>query len=155
MKSMPFNNLDKPAASGQPKESPLVQAAYSFCKDLQILTAKFPRKDKFILGEKMALSAIDMLALLAGASSELDVTLKVSKLKAVSSKFLPMRLLLRLARDLNCVSAGQYIDQSMALDEIQRQAKLLQQWAEGSLTGTSGGESRCFNTKQDVAAARI
>jgi hypothetical protein len=155
VKSKPFNNPEKSPVNGQPKESPLVQAAYGFCKDLQILTAKFPRKDKFILGEKLALSAIDLLALLAGASSELDVTVKVSKLKAVSSKFLPMRLLLRLARDLNCVSAGQYIDQSMALDEIQRQAKLLQQWAEGSLMGTSGGESRCFNTKQDGAAARI
>jgi hypothetical protein len=103
----------------------------------------------------VALAVFLSEALLAGASSDLDVTLKVSKLKAVSSKFLPMRLLLRLARDLNCVSAGQYIDQSMALDEIQRQAKLLQQWAEESLKGTSGGESRCFNTKQDGAAARI
>ncbi len=129
------------------KESPVVQASYKLCQQVLTLVGKFPVKYKFILGDKLSRSSLEVLALIAAASSSLDLSSKKEGFIKVQSQFLPLRLLLRMSRDLNAVSAGHYVDMSMHLDEIQKQVKLLVTWVEGQM-GTSGGESRCFDYKQ-------
>ncbi len=136
-------------------DPPIVQACYQICLEIQKLTSRFPRRQKFLLGESLALSALELLSGVARASAAIDLAAKVDQLQKASALLLPLRLKLRLARDLECLSAGHYVNLAITLDEIQKQTKALSCWATGQSSGTGGGESRRLHTKQNEAVNEL
>jgi len=130
------------------QDPPIVQACYQTCLEIQRLTSTFPRRQKFLLGESLAASALELLTGFARACAATDLGDKADQMRKASALLLPFRLQLRLARDLECVSAGQYVNLSIGLDELQKQSKAIIIWAETTSSGTGGGESRRLYKKQ-------
>ena len=131
------------------QDPPIVQACYQTCLEIQRLTSTFPRRQKFLLGESLAAFALELLTGFARACAAMDLGDKADQMRKASALLLPFRLQLRLARDLECVSAGQYVNLSISLDELQKQSKALIIWAETASPGTGGGESRRLYKKQN------
>ncbi len=115
------------------KESPVVQAAYRLSLQAAKAVAKFPVKIKFTVGDKFSTACLELLNHVATGASVQDSFIKASKLRHALEGLLNTRLLLRLSRDLNGLSAGQYVNMSLELDEIQKQVKSLLHWAEQQL----------------------
>lgn len=132
-----------------------MQACYQTCLEIQKLTSRFPRRQKFLVGESLALSALELLTAVAKASAARDLADKAEQLQKALALLLPLRLKLRLARDLECVGAGQYVNLSITLDEIQKQSKALICWVEERSMGTGGGESRRLHTKQNQTVKEL
>lgn len=130
-------------------DPPIVQACYQTCLEIQRLTSRFPRRQKFLLGDSLAAVSLDLLTRFARACAARDLGDKAAQMRKASALLLPFRLQLRLARDLECVSAGQYVNLSIALDELQKQSKAFLAWAETESSGTGGGESRRLHAKQN------
>jgi hypothetical protein len=97
----------------------------------------------------MAKSSLEILTGLAGACAAAEIEDKALKMREVLSLLLPFRLNLRLARDLGCLGSGQFVNLSVTLDDIQRQAKSIMAWAEAASSGTGGGESRRWHINQN------
>ena len=85
----------------------------------------------------------------------MDLGDKAAQMRKASALLLPFRLQLRLARDLECFSAGQYVNLSIALDELQKQSKAFLAWAETGSSSTGGGESRRLYTKQNQTVKEL
>jgi hypothetical protein len=139
----------KQSLDARRQDPPVVQACYQICIAIQKLTAEFPRRQKYLLGEVLASTALELLTGLAKACATANLDHKVAQLSRVSGLLLPIRLQLRMARDLDCLSDGQYVDLCMGLDDLQSQTKALIHWAETSESSTGGGESRRGYPKQN------
>ena len=76
---------------------------------------KFPKAEKFVLGQRIENTAINVLEGLIIANQELN---KESALKKTAVELEKMRIFIRLAKDLKFISIGQYEQVSMQINEI-------------------------------------
>lgn len=136
----------KKSSFGLKNDPPFIQAAYALCLSLHQLTAGFPRKHKFTLGDRIALDGINLLEMAVHANGQSNLQERVKVLAAIPVALLAIRLKLRLAMDLVCLGAGAFTDLSISIDDVARQSKDLLRWAEDAIEGASagGGVSRRF-----------
>ena len=131
----------KQSLDARRQDPPVVQECYQICIAIQKITAEFPRRQKYLLGEMLASTALELLTGLAKACAAMDRVCKAEQLRSVVESLLPFRLQLRMARDLSCLSEGQYVDLCMGLDRLHKQTQALIHWAETTESSTGGGES--------------
>ncbi len=78
---------------------------------------RFPKSQKFTLGQKIENAALGVLEGLIVSNAEID---KTASLKRTSVELEKLRVFIRLARDSKFVSLGQYEYASLMIDEIGR-----------------------------------
>ncbi len=96
---------------------PSLEKMYQFMLWLIPTVEKFPRSHKFSLGERVQNTALDVLEGLVEASYRRD---RQTLLAQVNMKLEKLRILLRLATDLQCLDMRRYEFAARALDEIGR-----------------------------------
>ena len=78
---------------------------------------KFPRSQRFLLGERMTVLLLDILDLLIDANYTRD---KEPILRAVNLKLEKGRYLIRIAKELRLINIGGYEFSARSVDEIGR-----------------------------------
>lgn len=99
------------------KQLPVVEAMYQFLLWLIPTLEKFPRSQKFLLGDRLQAQAQDVLDALIEAAYRRDRT---ETLRQANLGLEKLRFGLRLAHDLRCLDFKRYEYAARQLDEIGR-----------------------------------
>jgi hypothetical protein len=94
-----------------------LEKAYRFVLWLVPTVEKFPRAQKFLLGDRIQSAALDVLEGLVEATYTRNRT---PMLRTVNLKLEKLRLLFRLAADLEILDLRRYEHAARAIDEIGR-----------------------------------
>lgn len=110
---------------GEMQLPPIVEKVYELNKWLLQKVSKFPRDQRFILGERLANKALDIQERLIEAALMKKSDEKSSILHEANLKLEHLRYLIRLARDQKCISRKSWYFCSSNLVEI---GKMLGGW---------------------------
>ncbi len=110
-------SADGPAAAGARRTGPALESMYRFVLWLVPAVEKFPRSQKFLLGDRIQATALDALERLIEATYERD---RQTPLRRANLAIEKLRLLFRLACDLRCLDLRRYEHAARALDETGR-----------------------------------
>ena len=94
-----------------------LEKAYQFVLWLVPMVEKFPRTQKFLLGDRIQSAALDVLEGLVEATYTRN---RMPVLRAANLKLEKLRLLFRLAIDLQVLDLRRYEQAARAIDEIGR-----------------------------------
>ena len=86
---------------------------------------KFPKSQRYTIGDTCASRLLDTIELILAASSMSNMIEKLVKLRETSAKVDAIKLLIRLAKDSKALSNGQYLDMESRLHEA---GKMLGGW---------------------------
>jgi len=109
-------------------EFPIFQKTYDLIKQVYIYVPKFPKREQYILGQRIENLVLDFLSLIVEANERKE---KLEILKKASVVLNKLRVFVRLAKDLKFLSFGQYETLSKMIDEI---GKMLGGWIKHSKT---------------------
>ncbi len=98
--------------------APVLEKAYQFMLWLIPTVEKFPKRQKFLLGDRIQGTALDMLEGLIDATYSRN---RKSVLSNVNLKLERLRFLFRLSKDLKYLDARRYEHAARDLDDIGRQ----------------------------------
>ena len=104
---------------GQPDELAVITRTYDFLLWLIPTTGRFPRNQRYLLGERLENLMLDILACLIEARYTKE---KAGLLRSCNLKLEQFRYLLRLSKDLKLVDMRRYEFAAGRVDEIGRQA---------------------------------
>lgn len=96
---------------------PIFQKTYDLIKQIYIYVPKFPKRQQYILGQKIENACIDFLALIIETNESVE---KLKPLKRSSVVLNQLRILVRLAKDLAFLNFKQYQVLEEMIDEIGR-----------------------------------
>mgnify|MGYP001561647281 CR=1 FL=1 len=99
------------------KDLIVFQKAYEILKWIHIVTAKFPKSEKFVLAQKTENAALDFLEAVIEANESVDKTEFLERAVLVLEK---LRIWLRLSFELRYISIRQYEHGSKMIDEAGR-----------------------------------
>lgn len=99
-------------------QSPIFVKSYDFLLWLVPLTLKFPKSQRFLLAERLGKLALDFYEAILEAVLETSET--EAKLEQADRLLNKIRLYIRLSRDLQCISIGQYEHAALRIDELGR-----------------------------------
>jgi hypothetical protein len=94
---------------GGPGDIPIVHIIYDCYAGWNEILIKFPKAQRYTLGETCSRHLLTVLELLLAAASMTNMLEKSTKLKEVSAKFDALKLLIRLAKDCKCITNVQYL----------------------------------------------
>lgn len=100
------------------RTGPVLEATYQFLLWLVPTVEKFPRSQKFLLGDRLQKTALDVLDGLVEATYSRNRRPVLSRVNLDLEK---MRFMFRLARDLRYLDARRYEHAARNLEEIGRQ----------------------------------
>ncbi len=103
-------------------EPPIFHKTYELILWFWPIVNKFPKSQRFVLGQRVENALIDFLELIIEAKNS---KIKISALTKASIKLDKLRILVRLAKDLHFISIKQYQFAVMMIDEI---GKMLGGW---------------------------
>jgi hypothetical protein len=89
------------------------------------LLLKFPKSERYTLGETCANRMLETIELILAAAAISDHRDKLISLHRASAKIDALKLLVRLAKDCKCISNAQYLDLTSRLLET---GKMLGGW---------------------------
>lgn len=95
----------------------IFQKLYDFTLWFFPIVNKFPKQQRFVLGQRIENEILEIVELVAVANGETE---KGRTLKTASAKLDLLRMLIRLAKDLRFVSVKQYGLASERLNEVGR-----------------------------------
>ncbi len=99
------------------KESPIFTRTYDLLRWLIPMTVKFPRQQRFVLARSLQQTALQFQEELIEAAYSAE---PASKLKQADVTLTKLRFYLRLCRDLELLSLGQYAHVSRMVSEVGR-----------------------------------
>ena len=108
--------MAKPRADAR-AHGPALEKAYQFMLWLIPTVEKFPRGQRFLLGDRIQVTALDVLEGLVEATYSAQVE---SILRRVNLALEKLRLLFRLAKDLTYLDLNRYEFSARAVDEVGR-----------------------------------
>jgi hypothetical protein len=104
------------------KESPIFTRTYGLLRWLIPMTVKFPRQHRFVLANAVQKTALRFQERLIEAGRAAD---RLPRLRQADTDLTKLRLYLRLCRDLELMSPGQYEHVARMVSEVGR---LLRGW---------------------------
>ncbi|MDP2649132.1 MAG: diversity-generating retroelement protein Avd [bacterium] len=100
----------------------IFEKVYQLVRWLYPTVSKFPKAQRFVLGQQIENTALDILRGVIRANAERD---KLATLKGASVDLDTLRILLRLSKDLEFLSVRQY---GFAAEQVNEVGKLLGGW---------------------------
>ena len=110
---------------GGPGDIPIVHTIYDLYAQWNQILVKFPKVQRYTLGETCSrhlLLSIELVLVAASIATPMD---KLKKLKEVSAKIDMLKLLVRLAKDCKCITNEQYLKVESRLNDA---GKMLGGW---------------------------
>lgn len=104
-------------AEGARRYGPALEKCYHFVLWLIPAVEKFPRAQRFLLGDRMQTTGIDVLEGLIEATYSREVTAILTRVNLQLEK---LRFLFRLAKDLRYLDLKRYEFAARAMDEVGR-----------------------------------
>jgi four helix bundle protein len=111
--------------NGGPGDIPIVHTVYDIYVSWNEIILKFPKSQRYTLGETCSKYILTILENLLFTASAGEVSEKLPKLKTVSAEIDTLKLLVRLAKDCKCVANNQYQKIESLLNET---GKMLGGW---------------------------
>lgn len=111
------------------KQSPIFSKTYDFLSWMIPLTIKFPRSHRFVLAQTLQQDALTFQSLLIEAAHQKN---PLPRLEAADAELDKLRTHIRLSRDLQLISIGQYEHAAGMLVEMGR---LLGGWKKSVASG--------------------
>ncbi|MCX6788138.1 MAG: diversity-generating retroelement protein Avd [Candidatus Kaiserbacteria bacterium] len=108
------------------EQLPIFEKTYQIIRWLYPTINKFPKSQRFVLGQQIENTALLILTGIIAANGERD---KVPALKRVSTLLDTLRILIRLSKDLGFISVKQYVFAAERVNEI---GKMLGGWMKQS-----------------------
>lgn len=108
------------------EQLPIFEKTYQIILWLYPTINRFPKSQRFVLGQQIESTALSILTGIIAANGERD---KVPSLKRVSASLDTLRILIRLAKDLKFISVKQYVFAAERVNEI---GKMLGGWMKQS-----------------------
>lgn len=99
------------------RTGPALEQAYQFMLWLVPTVEKFPRSQKFLLGDRIQSAALDVIDGLVDATYSKDNRVALKRVNLLLQK---LRFLFRLATDLHLLDLRRYEHAARSLDEIGR-----------------------------------
>lgn len=99
---------------------PLVAVLYQTYCSLHELVLKFPKSQRYTLGDTCQRELLAILEAIISAANASDAEIKIRGLRVASAKLDMLRLLVRLAKDCKCLSNQAYLDLESKLHEAGR-----------------------------------
>jgi|TARA_B100001964_G_C14076889_1_gene528419 four helix bundle protein len=109
--------VSRPARDNARRTGPALEKAYQFMLWLVPTVEKFPRSQKFLLGDRMQGAALDVIEDLIEATYTKDGR---AALRRANLKLQKLRYLFRIAKDLRHLDPRRYEHAARALEEIGR-----------------------------------
>jgi four helix bundle protein len=100
----------------------IFEKMYEFIRWLYPAVRKFPKAQRFVLGQQIENTALDILRGIIRANAERE---KLPYLKRISIDLDTLRILLRLSKDLEFLSVRQY---GFSAEKVNEVGKLLGGW---------------------------
>jgi four helix bundle protein len=100
----------------------IYQKTYDFMLWLHPVVNKFPKSERFVLGQQIENKTIDFIRLMIIANTERE---KSSVLQRSSVELDELRILIRLAKDLHFINIKQY---GVAAEKLNEIGRLLSGW---------------------------
>ena len=100
---------------------PVIQALYDTNKSWHELVLKFPKTQRYNLGNKCGEYLLRVTELALEAAAESDTDLKLKSIHKASNKLDILKLLVRLCKDCKCLTNKQYITFESELHDIGKQ----------------------------------
>ncbi|TAK05030.1 four helix bundle protein [Patescibacteria group bacterium] len=110
---------------GGPTDIPIIHTLYDAYTAWHHLLLKFPKSQRYTLGETCDRQLLQTLELVLGAASVREPDTKLDRLREASAKVDILKLLIRLSKDCSCTSNQQYLDMQSRLQEV---GKMLGGW---------------------------
>jgi len=110
---------------GGPGDIPIIHTLYDTYVFWCELLIKFPKTQRYTLGDRVSAYMLDTIELLITAASSSDTELKQDCLRVASAKTDIMKLLIRSAKDSKSINNDQYLKLQSKLNEI---GKMLGGW---------------------------
>ena len=110
---------------GGPGDIPIIHTLYDTYVEWSELTVKFPKTQRFALGERVSGYLLDATELLISAASTSNVEDKMTNLQLASAKVDLTKLLVRLSKDTKSISNTQYLQAESRLIDA---GKMLGGW---------------------------
>ena len=101
---------------------PIFQKTYDLIKQVYLYVPKFPKRQQYILGQRIESACIDFLALVIEANEKEEKLESLGRASVVLNK---LRVFVRLAKDLKFLSFKEYKILEEMVDEI---GKMLGGW---------------------------
>lgn len=98
-------------------DAPLFQATFNLVRDCHLLREKFPKTEKYTLGEKIEESLLAALIAIVEAGHA-KKEWKIPRIEAALIKIELAKILFRLALELKILSEKQYLDAEERLQQI-------------------------------------
>ena len=117
------------------KPPPLLHDVYDLTLALYKLVPTFPKAQRFVLGQRIEHTALEVLFGVEGANA---AGARLASLARASRGLDELRLLLRLARDLGFVSIDRHESLSIQLDAAGRKLGGWLKWAQVEQASASG-----------------
>jgi len=96
---------------------PIFQKTYDLIKQIYIYVPKFPKREQYVLGQRIEQSAISFLSLVIEANEKQD---KLESLENASIVLNKLRIFIRLSKDLKFLPFNEYQILEEMIDEIGR-----------------------------------
>jgi hypothetical protein len=112
-----LSDTPKREETGPRRYGPALEKAYQFVLWLIPAVEKFPRGQRFLLGDRMQTAALDVLEGLIDATYSKEVDAILRRVNLLLEK---LRFLARLAKDLHYLDLRRYEFVARSLDEIGR-----------------------------------
>jgi four helix bundle protein len=97
-----------------------VHALYQTYASWSKLVIKFPKSQRYTLGEVCQVQLLSALEAVLAAASASEPKVKSAQLRLAASKLDLLRLLIRLAKDCKCLDNKAYLELESQLHEIGR-----------------------------------
>lgn len=110
-------NEDGGGAGGPRRVGPALEKAYQLVLWLVPTVEKFPRSQKFLLGDRLQSAGFDLVELLVEATYTREAGPLLRRANLMLER---LRVLCRLAKDLKCLDLRRYEFASRAVEEVGR-----------------------------------
>lgn len=105
-------------------ETPILQKVYDFYRELYLTIEKWPKKDKYTLGEKAEKTTLDLMELLIAANYT-QREKKIASLDQAAVKLDLLKTLIRLAENIKAISTKKYL---LLEEKLQETGRMLGGW---------------------------
>lgn len=116
-----------------PDEVKVIPLVYEHIRWFAGKINKYPRKYKFSIGDRLTNNQLDILELLIEARYQ--ARKRPQALRRANIQLEKLRYLIRLSRDLQCISSREY---SFASEKLLEIGKMVGGWEKHSLAGGGG-----------------
>lgn len=113
----PLKPQRHPPVSG-PSDIPIVHSLYDTYATWNKVLEKFPKSQRYTLGETISRNLLTTLEIILAASGLSNPIEKLARLREASAKIDALKLLVRLTKDCQCVTNNQYFDFESRLRDI-------------------------------------